>query len=87
MSTVPTPAELDLRVRRLENETGSIYEILEQMQTTNEARFDGIDARFDGIDGRLDGIDARFDGIDGRLGAQGAQLSEILELLRRSGSQ
>ncbi len=73
MSTVPTPAELDLRVRRLENETGSIYEILEQMQMTNEARFDGIDGRFDGIDGRLD--------------AQGAQLSEILELLRRSGSQ
>ncbi len=63
---MPTPAELDLRVRRLENDTGSIYEILEQMQTTNEARFDGI---------------------DGRLDAQGAQLSEILELLRRSGSQ
>ncbi|MDQ6838370.1 MAG: hypothetical protein M3137_08595 [Actinomycetota bacterium] len=53
MSTVPTLVELDLRVRRLECDWHSFYEILKQMRTTYEARFDRTDGRLDRIDDSL----------------------------------
>jgi chromosome segregation ATPase len=71
------PAELERKVRRLDNDVQAIYELLATISATQtrhgnrldelDARFDGIDTRLDGIDRRLDGHDKRFDGIDARL--------------------
>jgi archaellum component FlaC len=69
-------SDLRRRVSRLENETESIYEMLDVVQTTlrdHSTRFDRIDTRLDGIDGRLDRMDARFDGIE----------TTLVEVLRR----
>lgn len=61
---------LDRRVRRLENDTAAIYEILGEIQTTQRehtARLDAHDRRFDGMDQRFDGMDQRFDRVDETL--------------------
>ena len=73
-----TPAEIERKVRRLDNDVQAIYELLATIsatQTRHGNRLDEFDARFDGIDQRLDGHDKRFDGVD-------AKLDEVLTLLR-----
>lgn len=55
--------QLELRVSRLENDTGSIYEILGEIRSTQQDH----SLRLDGIDQRLDGFDRRFDSIEGTL--------------------
>jgi hypothetical protein len=73
-----TPAEIQRKVRQLDNEVQSIYEILHSIaatQTRHGTRLDGLDQRFDGVDQRFDAADKRFDGIDGKL-------DEILTIVR-----
>ena len=73
-----TPAELERKVSRLDNDVQAIYELLATISATQKRhgnRLDEFDTRFDGIDSRFNAADKRFDGIDGRL-------DEILTLLR-----
>lgn len=61
---------LDRRVRRLENDTAAIYEILGEIQTTQRehtGRLAAHDRRFDAMDERFAGIDQRFDRVDETL--------------------
>ena len=65
-----TPQELERKVRRLDNDVQSIYELLSTIsftQTRHGGRLDELDRRFDAVDQRFDGIDQRLDGIDQRL--------------------
>ncbi|HEU4337458.1 MAG TPA: hypothetical protein VFR45_09110 [Nocardioides sp.] len=87
-----TPQELERKVRRLDNDVQSIYELLSTISFTQtrhggrldelDRRFDGVDQRLDGIDQRLDGIDQRLDGHDKRFDAVDGKLDEVLTLLR-----
>ncbi len=86
------PLNLERKVRQLDNDVQSIYELLSaiqgvQLRQTN--RLDEIDrsieataVRLDGIDARLDGIDGRLDGIDGRLDGIDGRLDGIDGQLR-----
>ncbi len=72
-----TPQELERKVRRLDNDVQSIYELLSTISFTQgrhggrldelDRRFDAVDQRFDAVDRRLDAVDQRLDGIDQRL--------------------
>ena len=80
-----TPAEIQRKVRQLDNEVQSIYEILHSIaatQTRHGTRLDGLDQRFDGVDQRFDGVDQRFDGIDQRFDGIDGKLEEILTIVR-----
>lgn len=80
-----TPSELERKVRRLDNDVQSIYELLSTIsftQNRHSGRLDEVDRRFDGIDQRLDGIDQRLEGHDKRFDTVDGKLDEVLTLLR-----
>jgi chromosome segregation ATPase len=61
-----TPAEIERKVRRLDNDVQAIYELLATIsatQTRHGNRLDELDARFDGVDQRLDGLDTKLDEV------------------------
>lgn len=72
-----SPGELQRKVRQLDNDVGSIYEMLVGIQATQArhsnafevivARLDEHDDRFDAVGRRLDSIDQRLTAIDDRL--------------------
>ncbi|MDQ3307327.1 MAG: hypothetical protein M3499_03065 [Actinomycetota bacterium] len=80
--------EIDRKVRQLDNDVQSIYELLATIQGTQERHGNrlrelaemvaGHDARFDAHDARFDTHDARFDTLDGKL-------DTVLDLLRQQG--
>ena len=59
------PAEMERKVRQLDNDVQSIYDILGSIQATQQRHGN----RFDEIDRRLEGHDHRFDIVDKKLGA------------------
>ena len=80
-----TPAEMERKVTRLDNDVQSIYELLATISFTQKRhgnRLDEFDRRFDAMDKRFDAIDQRFEGIDGRLDGMDGSLKDILTLLR-----
>ncbi len=86
-------ADVERKVRRLDNDVQAIYEILSQVEASQHKvigtqqrhgnRLDEIDGRLGGVDDRLGGIDGRLGGIDGKLDQIGGQLTEVLEALHR----
>ena len=72
-----TPAELERKVRQVDNDVQSIYELLHEIKTTQIRHgnrldelgqdFDRVNERLDGHDQRFDAIDQRFDAVDQRL--------------------
>lgn len=64
---VTSDPSLVRRVSRLENETESIYELIDAFRAETRGRLDGVDARLAAIDARFDGVDGRFDAIDTTL--------------------
>ncbi len=72
-----TPQETKRRIRQLDNEVGSIYEILSAIEGTqrrHSMRFqeqaqtlDRLEARFDGLETKVDGLEARFDGLETKV--------------------
>ena len=86
------PAEIERKVRRLDNDVQAIYELLATISFTQtrhgrrfdevDARFDAMDQRFDGVDRRFDGMDQRFDAMDQRFDVLDQRFDEVLTLLR-----
>ena len=86
------PAEIERKVRRLDNDVQAIYELLATISFTQtrhgrrfdevDARFDAMDQRFDGVDRRFDGMDQRFDAMDQRFDGLDQRFDEVLTLLR-----
>jgi prefoldin subunit 5 len=73
-----SPEQLERKVRQLDNDVQSIYELLTTIQATQQRmgnRLDGHDARFDAIDARFDAMGQRFDAMDQRF-------DEVLRVLR-----
>lgn len=87
-----TPAELERKVRRVDNDVQAIYELLHAISGTQarhgrrldefDVRFDGVDARFDTVDARFDAVDARLESVDSRLDSVDSKVDEILTLVR-----
>ena len=79
-------AELERRVRRLDNDVASIYEILAAVQLTQSrhtSRLDEIDTMVAGIDGKVDGVDQRLTRVDGKVDGLDEKMDTVLELLRQ----
>ncbi len=87
-----TPAEIERKVRQLDNDVSSIYELLmgiqgTQTRHTNRLHELGEDvgalgARLDALDGNVDTLAGKVDTLDGKVDTLGAQMGEVLELLR-----
>ncbi len=87
-----TPAEMERKVSRLDNDVQAIYELLAAISFTQkrhgsrldefDKRFDAVDRRLDEFDKRFDAVDQRFDAVDQRLEGIDGRLDEILTLLR-----
>jgi hypothetical protein len=54
-------------VSRLENETESLYELIDGFRSETATRFVQVDRRFAQVDRRFAQVDARFDGIEATL--------------------
>jgi chromosome segregation ATPase len=91
-----SPVDLERKVRQLDNDVQSIYELLNKISTTQQRQGNriteltelvaGHDARFDAVDARFDRIEAsldtRFDAVETRFDRIEASLDTVLELLR-----
>ncbi len=83
-----TPGEIERKVRRLDNDVQSIYEMLATLSaqqarqgnllTSMDGRLADQDARFDAVDARLDGIDAKLTTFDTRFDTIDAKLDALL---------
>ena len=94
-----TPAEIERKVRQLDNDVQSIYELLMGIQSTQTrhtnrlhelgedvgalgARLDALDGKVDTLDGKVGALDGKVGALDGKVDTLGAQMGEVLELLR-----
>ncbi|GAB3989298.1 hypothetical protein [Nocardioides marmoraquaticus] len=70
-------AEVERRVRRVENDVESIYDVFAQIQivtTRHDSRLREVQAhlvahddRLAALEGRLEGVEGRLEGVEGRL--------------------
>jgi hypothetical protein len=81
---------LDFRVKRLENDVTSIYDLLTEIQggQKKQARQiteldERLAGRMDGLAGRMDGLAGRMDGLDGRMDTLDGKIDQVLDLLRK----
>lgn len=86
------PMNLERKVRQLDNDVQSIYELLSaiqglQMRQTN--RLDEIDRsleslshHIDALEGRMDALERRMGGLEGRMDVMEGLLREVVELIR-----
>ena len=82
-----SPVDLERKVRQLDNDVQSIYELLNKISTTQQRQGNriseltemvaGHEARFDAVDARFDAVDARFDALDARFGGIDTRLDGI----------
>jgi chromosome segregation ATPase len=89
------PAELERKVRRLDNDVQAIYELLAGISATQQrhgnrlneldGRLTDMDGRLMTMDGRLTTMDGRLTDLDGRLTDLDGKLDVIVGLLRGDG--
>jgi chromosome segregation ATPase len=82
------PAELDRKIRRLDNDVQAIYELLAGISATQQRqgnRLNELDGRLTDLDSRLVTMDGRLTDLDGRLTAVDGKLDVIVGLLRGGG--
>ena len=78
-------AEIERKVRQLDNDVTDIYSMLSSIQAVQQRqghRLDEIDRKLHEHDARFDAHDARFDAHDARFDVVEGKLDEVLELLR-----
>jgi chromosome segregation ATPase len=89
---VTTPAsDIERKVRQLDNDVQSIYELLTNIQGTQrrqgtmldgmDARMDRIETRLEGVETRLEGVETRLEGVETRLDGMDGKLDEVLRRL------
>lgn len=80
-----TPAsDIERKVRQLDNDVQSIYELLTNIQGTQRRQgtmLDGMDARMDRMETRLGGVETRLGGVETRLDGMDGKLDEVLRRL------
>jgi chromosome segregation ATPase len=73
-----SPAELDRKIRQLDNDVQSIYELLSSIQATQRRHGN----RLEEIAAAQAGQDTKLDVHDAKLDTQNAKLDTILRLLQ-----
>lgn len=76
-----TPADLTRKVRQLDNDVQSIYEMLTRIDATQQRH----SHRLDEVAGRLDEVVGRLDESASVQADQGSKLDRIIELLSHGG--
>jgi hypothetical protein len=74
------PADLERKVRRLDNDVQAIYEMLAGISATQQRhgnRLNELDGRLTDLDGRLVAVDGRLVAVDGRLVAMDGRLTDL----------
>ncbi len=66
-----TPAEIERKVRQLDNDVQSIYEMLAEISITQRRQGN-----------RLNELDGKLDELDGKLNSMDGKLNSMLDLLR-----
>ena len=80
-----SPQETARKVRQLDNEVASIYEILSAIQGTQKRhsmRFEEQAQRMSGLEAKVDGLGAKVDGLDAKVDSLAANMDTVLEILR-----
>jgi hypothetical protein len=80
LCAVTNPIEMQRKVRQLDNDVQSIYEMLisiEGTQVRHLHRLDAIEARADGIDVKVDAVQVKVDGIEASQKQHGERLGAI----------
>ena len=90
MSTSPT--SLERKVRQLDNDVQSIYEMLSAIQGTQlrhgnrldelDEKLTSLEAKVDGVDTKVGGLEAKVDRVDTKADGLRSDLQTVLELLR-----
>jgi uncharacterized damage-inducible protein DinB len=77
-----TPAEVERKVRQLDNDVQSIYELLNGITTTQMRHTNRFNELAEQVDRKFDSMDQRLDTMDQRFDAMEAKLDTVLDLLR-----
>jgi chromosome segregation ATPase len=75
-----TPAELELKVRQLDNDVESIYEALSAIQgtqTRHTNRLRELDEKLGGIDTQVTGVDSKVVDVDGKVTGLDSKLTGL----------
>lgn len=74
------PAGVERKVRQLDNDVQSIYEMLSTIHGTQQRhgnRLTELEDRVIALDAKVDGLDAKVDALDARLGAHDGRFDTI----------
>jgi peptidoglycan hydrolase CwlO-like protein len=80
-----TPAEVERKVRQLDNDVQSIYELLmgiQSTQTRHTNRLHELGEDLGSLDAKVDSLDTKVDSLDTKVDSLGTQMDEVLQLLR-----
>lgn len=84
-----TPAEVERKVRQLDNDVESIYELLNRISITQQRHGNRVGELTEMVaahDARFDSMGQRLDSMDGRLGRIETGLETVLAILRGQSS-
>lgn len=79
-----SPVLLERKVRQLDNDVTSIYEMLSAIQGTqlrHGNRFDELDDKMTSLEGKVDRLQAKVEGLDERMGSVQAKVEGLDERL------
>ncbi|CAI9415938.1 hypothetical protein [Nocardioides sp. T2.26MG-1] len=92
-----TPAEVERKVRQLDNDVQSIYELLMGIQSTQTRHTNrlhelgedvgALSAKVDSLEGRFDSLEGRFDSLEGRFDSLDAKVGSLDTKVETLGSQ
>jgi len=80
-----SPAEIERKVRQLDNDVQSIYTMLSAIQGTQERhtnRLFELAEKVDNLEGKLTTVDGKVDTLAGKLTTVDGKVDTVLELLR-----
>lgn len=87
-----SPVAVERKVRQLDNDVPSIYDLLAAIQGTplrHGNRFDELDdkmtsleSKVDGLDGRMTSLEARMTSLEGKVDGLAEGMQSVPELLR-----
>ncbi len=84
VSPMTSPA-LDRKVRQLDNDVQSIYEMLSTISGTqlrHGNRLDEIDQRVESVEAKVDALDGKVDALETKVDALDGKVDVVLDLLR-----
>jgi chromosome segregation ATPase len=87
-----TQAEVERKLRQLDNDVQSIYVSLSAIQGTQTRhtnrlqeiaeKVDGLETRLDGVDSRLGGVETRLGGVETEVRGLNQKMDTVLGLLQ-----